>query len=330
MKTILNRLFNNYNLSRNEAKNILIDFARGKYNASQMAAFLTVFQMRPITLPELQGFREGMLDLCVDIQLEVDQSIDLCGTGGDGKNTFNISTLASFVLAGAGYKVTKHGNYGVSSSVGSSNILEHLGYRFSNDERKLNRELKTAGICFLHAPVFHPAMKNVAPVRKEMAVKTFFNLLGPMVNPVQPSHQLIGVFNLEIARMYHYIYQDSDKKYMILHSLDGYDEVSLTGDCRLYSNEGETTISPALFHEKPIDPALIHGGTTKEKAADIFLSVLKNESSPAQKSVVLANASLAIQNMEPRASFQECLSLAKSSIEKGRAYNVFLKLMKNQ
>jgi anthranilate phosphoribosyltransferase len=247
MKEILEHLYQHKTLSKAEAKTILIDIAAGKYNHYQIASFLTAFIMRNITLDELKGFREALLELCHRVNLSEYKVMDVCGTGGDGKNTFNISTLASFVVAGAGIPVAKHGNYGVSSISGSSNVLETLGVKFKTDEQQLKQQLNEANICFLHAPLFHPAMKFVAPVRKELGVKTFFNMLGPLVNPAQPKVQLVGVFSLELARMYQYLFQEEQMQYTIIHTLDGFDEVSLTGDCKLYSNQSEKIISANYF-----------------------------------------------------------------------------------
>ena len=239
MKQIINRLINHESISAQEAKQVLVNISKGDYNQSQIASFLTVYMMRSITIEELQGFRDALLELCIPVDLENHDTIDLCGTGGDGKDTFNISTLASFVTAGAGVAVTKHGNYGVSSACGSSNVLEYLGVKFSNDIDFLKKTLDKAGICVLHAPLFHPAMKNVAPIRRELGVKTFFNMLGPMVNPAFPKNQMVGVFSLELLRMYSYLYQNSDKNYSIIHALDGYDEISLTGKAKEVNNQTE-------------------------------------------------------------------------------------------
>ncbi len=245
MKEILNRLINQETISKEEAKKVLVNISKGIYNNSQIASFLTVYMMRSISVEELAGFREALLDLCLSIDLSDFNTVDLCGTGGDGKDTFNISTLASFVTAGAGVKVAKHGNYGVSSSCGSSNVLEYLGIKFSSDESFLQQSIDKAGICILHAPLFHPAMKNVAPIRKELGVKTFFNMLGPMVNPSFPKNQMVGVFNLELARMYGYLYQTTDKNYAILHDLAGYDEISLTDRTKMITNREDKIIRPA-------------------------------------------------------------------------------------
>ena len=226
MKATLNKLINHEILAKEDAKQILVNIAKGDYNTSQIAAFLTVYMMRSISLEELEGFRDALLELCIKVPIEDYNTIDLCGTGGDGKNTFNISTLASFVTAGAGVLVSKHGNYGVSSISGSSNVMESLGIKFSNDTDFLKRCLDEAGICVLHAPLFHPAMKNVGPIRKELGLKTFFNMLGPLVNPVQPEYQSVGVFSLKLQRLYNYNFQEADRKYAVMYDLGGYDEIS--------------------------------------------------------------------------------------------------------
>ncbi|MCK0130136.1 anthranilate phosphoribosyltransferase [Flavobacteriaceae bacterium F08102] len=318
MKRILNRLINHETISKQEANQVLIDISQGAYNESQIASFLTVYMMRSITTDELAGFRDALLDLCLAVKFDGYSTIDLCGTGGDGKNTFNISTLASFVTAGAGVHVTKHGNYGVSSISGSSNVLEYLGVKFSSDKDFLNQCLDRAGICVLHAPLFHPAMKNVAPIRKALGVKTFFNMLGPMVNPAFPINQLVGVFSLELARIYGYLYQETDKNFTILHALDGYDEISLTGDTKVISNHTEQMISPSDFGVKPIDAAAIFGGETVAESAEIFKKVIQGSGSEAQQNVVCANAGMAIataKNITPQEGFQ----LALESLKSGKA-----------
>jgi len=329
MKAILNHLFEHKTFSHDESKQILTDIALGKYNSSQMAAFMTAYCMRSITVNELEGFRDAMLELCLEIDLENGELIDLCGTGGDGKDTFNISTLASFVVAGAGYKVAKHGNYGVSSGCGSSNVMEFLGYRFTNDTDKLKNNIDDANICFLHAPLFHPAMKTVAPIRRELGVKTFFNMLGPLVNPAKPTNQLVGVFNLELARVYAYLYQKSDKKYTILNALDGYDEVSLTCDFKTFSKAGEQINSiDALGFEK-LNPAEITGGHTISDSADIFMKVLTGEATTAQNNVVLCNAALAINTINAEKSFADCFYEAEESLLAKKALGSFKLLLAN-
>jgi anthranilate phosphoribosyltransferase len=329
MKAILNHLFEHKTFSHAESKQILTDIALGKYNSSQMAAFMTAYCMRSITVNELEGFRDAMLELCLEINLENGELIDLCGTGGDGKDTFNISTLASFVVAGAGYKVAKHGNYGVSSGCGSSNVMEFLGYQFTNDTDKLKKGVDEANICFLHAPLFHPAMKTVAPIRRELGVKTFFNMLGPLVNPAKPTNQLVGVFNLELARVYAYLYQKSDKKYTILNALDGYDEVSLTCDFKTFSKAGEQINSiDALGFEK-LNPAEITGGHTISDSADIFMKVLTGEATTAQNNVVLCNAALAINTINAEKSFADCFYEAEESLLAKKALGSFKLLLAN-
>jgi len=327
MKKLLNRLYEYQTLSRKEATEVLTQISEGRYNEAQIASFLTVYIMRPITVEELQGFRDALLNLCKPVNLEGLESIDIVGTGGDGKNTFNISTLSSFVVAGAGYKVTKHGNYGVSSVCGSSNVLEHLGYRFTNDVDELKRQLERANICFFHAPFFHPAMKTVAPIRKQMRVKTFFNMLGPLVNPAQPSHQLLGVFNLGLSRLYEYILQQTDRQFSIVYALDGYDEISLTGPFKLRSNSGEQVLSPEGIGKPRLRQEQLHGGDTIEEAAKIFTDILNGNGSDAQVEVVSANAGLAIHTMKPEVSLEACMAEARESLLSGRALERFGKLI---
>lgn len=322
MKKILNRLINHESISREEARNVLVNISGGNYNQSQIAAFLTVYMMRSITLEELEGFRDALLDLCIAVDLNGVEAIDLCGTGGDGKDTFNISTLASFITAGAGIPVSKHGNYGVSSSCGSSNVLESLGIKFSNDRDFLNRSLDEAGICILHAPLFHPAMKEVAPIRRELGVKTFFNMLGPMVNPAFPKNQMVGVFNLELARLYGYLYQNTDKNYTILHAMDGYDEVSLTGPAKLIANNSEKVLQAEDLGMRTLKADEIAGGKTIEENAAIFMNILKGKGTEAQNSVVCANATLAIATATGKdlASSKE---MAMNSLFTGNALECF-------
>ena len=330
MKQILNKLIDYQSLTQQDAKDILVRLAQGEFNQSQMAAFLTVYQMRSITVEELEGFREAMLDLCVPLPIEEYDAIDLCGTGGDGKDTFNISTTASFVVAGAGQNVAKHGNNGVSSVCGSSNLLAHLGYEFTNDATRLKRSLDQAGICFLHAPLFHPAMKNVAPVRRELGMKTFFNMLGPMVNPSFPKKQLVGVFNLELARLYAYLFQQTDQRFVILHSLDGYDEISLTGPFKMITHQGEQLLHPEDLGLHTHQPEALSGGNTIEEAAQIFTRVLNGEGTQAQTEVVLANAGMAIHCGNPALSLTESIAQASNSIESGKALQAFQSLINTQ
>lgn len=325
MKEVLNRLINQETISKKEAKEVLVNISKGLYNTSQIASFLTVYMMRSISVQELDGFREALLELCLPIDLSDFNTVDLCGTGGDGKDTFNISTLASFVTAGAGVKVAKHGNYGVSSSCGSSNVLEYLGIKFSNNQEFLQRAIDKSGICILHAPLFHPAMKHVAPIRKELGMKTFFNMLGPMVNPSFPRNQMVGVFNLELARMYGYLYQTTDKNYAILHDLAGYDEISLTDRTKMISNEEDKIIAPADLGIKALREQDIYGGNSVKDSAAIFVKVLSGDGTDAQNNVVCANAGLAISVVN-RISHQEGFALAKESLKSKKARQVFNKL----
>lgn len=327
MKAILNRLAQHETLESLEAEKILTGITEGQYNPSQIAAFLTVFMMRSITLKELEGFKLALQKLCLSIDLRDFSPIDLCGTGGDGKDTFNISTLASFVTAGSGVKVAKHGNYGVSSGCGSSNVLEHLGIKFSNDTDFLKRCIDDAGICNLHAPLFHPAMKNIAPIRRELGVKTFFNMLGPLVNPAFPKYQLTGVFNLELARLYGYLFQKSKQEFTILYALDGYDEISLTGATKVIRNKREFIINPSDFGIHSLKAEEISGGSNIPSSARIFTEVLNGQGSEAQNNVVCANAAMAIAtatNCDPKEGFEK----AKESLLSGKANEAFKKLQK--
>lgn len=317
MKALLNRLINHESLTSEESRQVLVNISQGEYNQSQIAAFLMVYMMRSITLEELRGFRDALLELCIPIDLQEFEAIDLCGTGGDGKDTFNISTLSSFVTAGAGVHVAKHGNYGVSSTCGSSNVMEHLGIKFSNDQDFLKRCIEDAGICVMHAPLFHPAMKNVAPIRRELGVKTFFNMLGPMVNPSFPKNQMVGVFNLELLRLYGYLYQNTDKQYSIVHALDGYDEISLTGNTKVISNRQETIFSADDLGIPRIQAEAIFGGNTVEDAADIFMRVIRGDGTEAQNNVVCANAGLAIATAR-QLSHQDGFEQAKESLLSGK------------
>jgi len=315
MKTILNRLIQHEVLSKEEAKDILIGIAKAQYNESEIASFLTVYMMRSIQLEELEGFRDALLELCLPVDLSAHTPIDLCGTGGDGKDTFNISTLASFVTAANGVKVTKHGNYGVSSSCGSSNVMEALGIKFTADKDYLEKALDQVGICVLHAPLFHPAMKQVAPIRKALGVKTFFNMLGPMVNPAFPTHQMVGVFNLELARIYGYLYQKTDKTYSIVHALDGYDEVSLTGPTKIISRHTESVLVPEDFGVSALSAADIAGGESVASAAKIFVDILSGKGTTAQNQVVAANAALAINTAKGigiTPAFEQALEILKN------------------
>ncbi|MGY6562456.1 MAG: anthranilate phosphoribosyltransferase [Luteibaculaceae bacterium] len=326
MKEILEHLYQHKTLSKAEAKEILLNITQGKYNSFQLASFLTAFMMRNITTQELKGFREALLELCIPVELEGIETIDLCGTGGDGKNTFNISTLASFVVAGAGIPVTKHGNYGVSSVSGSSNVLESLGISFTNNNDALQKQLETAHICFLHAPLFHPAMKYVAEVRKALGVKTFFNMLGPLVNPAKPSHQLVGVFNLELARTYQYVLQEElNNTFCILHATDGFDEVSLTADCKVITRNSEQIINADYFKFKPTTLEKLYGGETVEEAAVIFQQVLHGKGTQAQNEVVLANAALAVSTYTGK-NIPESIEISKESLFGKKALQCFTKL----
>lgn len=326
MKQILNELIDNRSLSKETAHRVLVDLASGKFNMSQTASFMTVYMMRSITVDELQGFRDAMLELCVPALF--DQPVmDVCGTGGDGKNTMNLSTLSSFVVAAAGQPVAKHGNYGVSSACGSSNLLEYFGYKFTNDIDELKRSLDRANICFMHAPLFHPAMKNVAPIRKDLGVKTFFNMLGPMVNPSFPKRQLVGVFSLELARQYGYLYQNTDKDFLILHSLDGYDEVSLTGAFKYFFNDGERIATPGELGLPTINYEDIKGGATVQESATLFMNVLEGKGTEEQHAAVIANSAMALYCVNRGEGLLTAVEKAEHALRSGKALESFKKLM---
>ena len=327
MKDIINNLSLHRTLSKNEAKNILINISKGKYNNSHVSSFLTVFMMRNISLQELEGFKEALLELCIKIDLSEYNAIDLCGTGGDNKDTFNISTLSAFVTAGAEVNVTKHGNYGVSSSCGSSNVLEYLGIKFSNNFDFLRKSIEKCGICILHAPLFHPAMKHVAPIRKELGLKTFFNILGPLVNPSFPKNQIVGVYSLELARLYSYLFQKTKKNYAIIHSLDGYDEISLTGATKIISRKEENVYEPKDMGLTRSNPKSISGGNSIKESAEIFMNILNNKGTNSQNEVIYANSGLAISTALG-ISLNEGIEKAKESLFSNQALKTFNNLKK--
>jgi len=324
MKQTLKYLLAGNNLSEELAYKTMKDIGNSKFSSTQITAFITHYWYKPVTTDELAGFRRALLELALPLNLDVSNAIDLCGTGGDGKNTFNISTLTAVVVAGAGYKVAKHGNYGVTSISGSSNVLEQLGYKFSNDANVLAHQLDSCNLTFIHAPLFHPALKEVGGIRKQLAIKTFFNMLGPLVNPTQPKYQMVGVYGLQVARQYQYLFQQSDKQYTIVHSLDGYDEITLTGDTRIISNKFDGIKTPKeLMGTSILNPVDLYGGNTLEEAASIFRTVLQGKGSSPQNDVVLSNAALAIQTLKEGGSLQDCYQEAKESLLGGNAFTNF-------
>ncbi|MDQ6609463.1 MAG: anthranilate phosphoribosyltransferase [Bacteroidota bacterium] len=330
MKKILQKLFAHKTLSKEEAKDIMLNIANGNYNDVELTAFITVYLMRSITIDELQGFRDGLLELAVQVDLKDFKVMDIVGTGGDGKNTFNISTLACFIVAGAGMKVAKHGNYGATSVSGASNVMEILGYKFKNTINDLKKEVEQTGFTFLHAPLFHPALKAVSGIRKNLGFRTFFNMLGPMVNPADPDYQLVGVYNLEMARIYNYLLQKSGKPFTIIHSLDGYDEISLTSDTKVITAKGEKIFSAEQLGKRTVSPIDINGGTTVAEAAKIFTKILAGEGTWSQNAVVLANAAMALNCNTAYATYDEAYDAAVESLESGKAYRAFQKLISLQ
>lgn len=327
MRAILNSLFDHQALTRAEAHEVMKKMAEGKYNESQIAAFISVYLMRSIELDEILGFREALLSMAIKPDFSGFDILDIVGTGGDEKNTFNISTAACFAVAGAGYQVVKHGNYAATSVSGSSNVLEFYGAKFTTNETVLKQSLDASGFAFLHAPIFNPAMKNVAPVRKSLGVRTFFNLLGPLISPAQPQSQCLGVYNLKMLRLYTYIYQQLGIRYSIVHSLDGYDEISLTDATIVVNQGGEKIYNPDQLGYSKISQQDLYGGTTIEEAAGIFMKVLDNNATIAQRNAVLANAAVAIQALKPGKSLDICKEEALRSIESGAAKKSFTKFL---
>ena len=330
MKKILNFLFEHKTLDRETAKEVLVNIGKGVYNEHEITAFMTVFLMRSIALQELQGFQDALLELCLQVDFGGLDTIDIVGTGGDGKNTFNISTLSCFIVAGAGYKVSKHGNYGASAISGSSNVIESMGYKFKNDATSLHKELEEAGICFMHAPLFHPALKNVGSIRKNLGVRTFFNMLGPLVNPAFPQYSIIGVYNLEMARLYNYLLQQQTKNFAIVHGLDGYDEISLTGDSKLFTRDGEKVLSAMQLAGLEVQPESIQGGDSVESSAKIFKTIVEGNGTKEQQAVVLANAAIALQVTGAFRNYEDAFAAASDSLQSGKANACLQKLISLQ
>ena len=319
MKQILYKLFEHRYLGRTEARDIVQNIVQGKYNDAQIASLITVFLMRNISVEELTGFRDALLEMRIPVDLSEYTPIDIVGTGGDGKNTFNISTAACFVVAGAGYPVVKHGNYGATSVSGASNVMEQHGVQFTSDMSRLRKSMDMCNIAYLHAPLFNSAMKAVAPVRKALGVRTFFNMLGPLVNPALPKYQLLGVYNLPLLRLYNYVFQESDTRFAVVHGLDGYDEISLTGEFKVATSTTETIYTPESIGFNRYCEQDLDGGKSPDEAARIFDRVLQGEATPAQTDCVIANAAFAIRVIEPEKSLADCIALARESMESGRA-----------
>lgn len=327
MKNLLYRLFEHQNLDRSESREVLVRMARGEYNESQIAAFITVYLMRSITIDELAGFRDALLEMRVPVDLSDYDAIDIVGTGGDNKNTFNISTAACFTVAGAGYHVVKHGNYGSTSVSGASNVIEHHGVRFTQDVDVMRRSLDQCNMAYLHAQFFNPALKVVAPVRRNLGVRTFFNMLGPLVNPTLPRRQMLGVYSLKLARLYHYLYQQTDTAFTIVNSLDGYDEISLTDEFKVLTATEETIYTPEELGFARIAEADLYGGETIAEAAAIFDNVLADRATEPQKNAVVANAAFAIRTIDPNIAMSDAVAQARESIESGRAQRAFKKFV---
>ena len=322
MKDILYKLFDYQYLTRDEAKQVLFEIVKGDVPETQIASLITSFLMRSISIDEILGFRDALLEMRVTVDLSDYSTLDIVGTGGDGKNTFNISTTSCFVVAGAGYNVVKHGNYGATSISGASNVIEQQGVKFSTDNDRFRKSLDKCHIAYLHAPLFSPALKAVAPVRKSLGVRNFFNVLGPLVNPVQPEFQMLGVYNLAMLRLYTYIYQEENKKFSIVHSMDGYDEVSLTSQFKVSSNNGEHLFIPEDLGFKTITQDELYGGDTPVEAASIFRNVLNASATDAQMNVVIVNAALGIQTIDQHKSIEDCIDIARDALYSKKALKV--------
>ena len=327
MKHILVKLLDYQYLSRDESRELLIAIVRGEVPDTQVAALITIFLMRSISVEEVLVFREALVEMRVPVDLKEYKAIDIVGTGGDGKNTFNISTSACFVVAGAGYPVVKHGNYGATSVSGSSNAMEQQGVKFTTDIHVLRKSIEAANIAYLHAPFFSPALKAVAPVRKSLGVRNFFNVLGPLINPSDPEYQLLGVYDLSMSRLYSYIYQASRKKFGIVHSLDGYDEISLTGQFKVVTNKGEQLFMPEELGFNRVRQEEIFGGNTIEDVVSVFNRVLNCTATQPQMDVVIANAAFAIQIIENKKTIAECIEIAKNSLYGKKALNALKKFV---
>lgn len=327
MKEILTRLFAHEELTQAETRQLMLDISRESYPEAQLAALLATFQMRGITVEELVGFRQALMETRVPVDLSPYRPVDIVGTGGDGKNTFNISTCACFVVAGAGYKVAKHGNYGATSVSGASNVIEGHGVRFTADPSRLRRSLEQCNLAYLHAPLFSPAMKSVAPVRRSLGVRTLFNLLGPLVNPCCPAYQLLGVADLAQMRLYTNTFYRLGTDFAVVNSLDRYDEISLTDEFKVMTRHYERIYRPQDLGFRPVRPDELSGGATREDAARIFDRVLQGEATPAQTQCVVVNAAFAIQIMEPHKEIDECIALARESLESRRALHTLEKFI---
>lgn len=328
MKSILTRLINNEILSREETREIMFDITREKYSDIQISAFLTSIIMRGIQPEELLGLRDGLLETGLSVNLSDYPVIDIVGTGGDNKNTFNISTCSCFVVAGAGYKVAKHGNYAATSISGASNVIEACGVHFTNDENRLRHSLEKTGFAYLHAPLFAKGMKYVGPVRKAIQIPTCFNLLGPLVNPCHPGNQLLGVASLNQMRLYAEVNRMLGVNYCIVNSTDGYDEISLTGSFKVKLSGGKESIyNPEDLGMERIHPEDLYGGSQIRDAHQTFINILQNKATKAQTNVVLANSAFAIQVMEPEKDLQECLDIARNSLESGSAWTTLQKFV---
>jgi len=325
---LIEKLINQETLTKAESSVVLNNITNGVYNDSQIVVVVTALQMRSVTADELNGFRDALLEASTKVNLKVEDCIDVCGTGGDGKNTFNISTITAFVLAAGGYKVVKHGNYGVSSFCGSSTMLEHLGYKFTVNESNLQEQLDETNICFLHAPLFHPCLKRVSKIRKDLGIRTFFNFLGPLVNPLQPNLQLTGVFNLKTARLYKDILSNSRKAFSVVHSIDGYDEVSLTAPFKVFSETSEQLLYPEELTDETITEDDLFGGSDILQSEKIFEAIVSGNGNAVQNEVIKINTALGIKCFKPEMSLEDAQLEAEQIIKSGKVAQTIKNVIK--
>ncbi|PWL30589.1 MAG: anthranilate phosphoribosyltransferase [Fluviicola sp. XM-24bin1] len=323
MKRFLETIMDKEYFSKATAAEFIHAIGEDAVSDAEIAAILSGIQFRGVSLEELDGFREALLERATKPEIDSENCIDVCGTGGDGKDTFNISTTSALVLAAMGYKVIKHGNYGVSSSCGSSNVLESLGFRFTTDNKEFEADLRQNNICFLHAPLFHPTLKKVAPVRKQLGVRTIFNSLGPLVNPVQPSFQLTGTYSLELAKMYQHVLRQNRKAFSVVYAMDGYDEITLTDATRLLANNNDSIVSAASFGKNTVNPDHLKSGGTIDKAAEILTAIANGNGTEAQTNVVAANVATAIQTIQSGTTLKDAFDEAQQFIRSGQTAKHF-------
>jgi len=314
----LKKILRQEQLNINESEAFIHAIANDEFSEVELGGILTAIQMRGLTLDEFKGFRNALESYADRVSLYTNEAIDVCGTGGDGKDTFNISTTTAFILSAMGYKVIKHGNYGVSSICGSSNVLEYLGFNFTKDEQVLNQQLEKQNICFIHAPLFHPVLKKVAPVRKQLGVGTFFNAMGPLLNPIQPKFQLTGTYSLELAKIYQVLLRDKRQSFKVVYALDRYDELTLTADARVLGNNSDEILNANSFGVEVTSPENLKGGSI-EQSANMLRSILGGHASEELINVVASNTALGMSCFHPEKQYKILFEEAKAFISSGQA-----------